>query len=459
MTHQRVFFILFLAVAAARPSLGAAPAPDAPRRASPSLPALLNQAAARLDAQPRVDLVPESAILAQELETLEPAGSGRVPNYLRAMVATPGAVKPMAHLVRTVFMNGRVDPTLKVAMGLQVALSDNSPYVAAHLNRLLQASDHGKRLARAVAGQPGSNLSPAEAGALAYAAALGRGPTELTDEEFRKARVWYNDAQVVELTVVVCFTSYFTRFCEGLNLPVERWVLETPGPTLPLLDASPERVALLTDEEVSLFRESVERAAAPRSATDPPAAATTAGGAAGRGPTTGIANSQRAMGRAPEHRRAWFNYMSTAREGQLVDRTLKLHVSFAVSMANGCRYCTLHQVRGLRRQGVDPAKLIAMRKDDAALAPRELAAVRFARKLTQAPASVTDADYQALAAEFTPAGALEVLLQTCTFNFMNRFTDGLRLPSEDDAIRTYQEVYGPGSYESYGKSADGQAAR
>ncbi len=40
-----------------------------------------------------------------------------------------------------------------------------------------------------------------------------------------------------------------------------------------------------------------------------------------------------------------------------VGRDIKLQVSFAVSMANECRYCTLHQVLGLRRLGVDPAKL------------------------------------------------------------------------------------------------------
>ena len=34
------------------------------------------------------------------------------------------------------------------------------------------------------------------------------------------------------------------------------------------------------------------------------------------------------------------------------------------------------------------------------------------------------------------------MLQTCTFAFMNRFTDGLQLPSEDEAIRVYQETYG-----------------
>jgi hypothetical protein len=34
------------------------------------------------------------------------------------------------------------------------------------------------------------------------------------------------------------------------------------------------------------------------------------------------------------------------------------------------------------------------------------------------------------------------MLQTCAFAFMNRFTDGLQLPSEDEAIRVYQETYG-----------------
>jgi len=35
-----------------------------------------------------------------------------------------------------------------------------------------------------------------------------------------------------------------------------------------------------------------------------------------------------------------------------------------------------------------------------------------------------------------------VLLQTCNFAFMNRFTDGLQLPSEDEAIKVYLETYG-----------------
>ena len=156
----------------------------------------------------------------------------------------------------------------------------------------------------------------------------------------------------------------------------------------------------------------------------------------------GMANSQRAMLRAPALAAAWREYGRAVRTDEQVGRDIKLQVSFAVSMANQCRYCTLHQVLGLRRLGVDPGKLIAMKKDDSALTPREKVAVLFARKLTKTPGAMTDADYQAVVAEFGPRGALEVTLQTCAFAFMNRFTDGLQLPSEDEAIRIYQETYG-----------------
>ena len=87
------------------------------------------------------------------------------------------------------------------------------------------------------------------------------------------------------------------------------------------------------------------------------------------------------------------------------------------------------------------SKLMEMKKDDDALTPRERTAVLFARKLTQDPTSVNDIDYATLKTEFGERGASDVVLQTCAFAFMNRFTDGLRLPSEDEAVRVYHEVY------------------
>ena len=154
-----------------------------------------------------------------------------------------------------------------------------------------------------------------------------------------------------------------------------------------------------------------------------------------------MANSQRAMLRVPALALAWREYGAWTGEAS-IKREIQLQVSFAVSMANGCRYCTLHQVLGLHGLGVQPAKLLAMAKGDEALTPQELAAVTFARSLTRRASESRDTEYAALQKEFGNQGALEVLMQTCSFSFMNRLTDGLRLPSEDEAIRVYREVYG-----------------
>jgi AhpD family alkylhydroperoxidase len=384
-------------------------------------------------AEARMPLAPAdaAAIAAIPADTLlEPAGaSGRVPNYLRALAAThPKAAPAFARLFKTVLYGGTLPPATKIAMGRRIARAHGNTYVDAHLARLLPGA------------APADADTPAGRLALRYADNLTRAIHGVSDADFAEIRKHFNDAQIVELTITVCFFNYFDRLTQGLALPVESWVRDAgarPSPPPARPEANPARVALISDAEV----QAVARAAAP------PPPASPSGGLG-----IGLANSRRAMLRVPDMADAWFGYWAAVREDTRVDRPTQLQVSFAVSMANGCRYCVLHQVLGLRRAGVDMAKLVAMKKDDSALTAAERAAVVFARKLTREPAAVTDADFAALQAAFPGAAAADIVLQTCAFNFMNRFTDGLRLPSEDEAIKTYHEVYGT-SFEAEQRTA------
>ncbi|MGH9801241.1 MAG: carboxymuconolactone decarboxylase family protein [Blastocatellia bacterium] len=393
---------------------------------------LEEQAKLRVKATARVSLADESLEAFKGVETFEPAGSNRIPNYVRGLAMIPNAPKQFAQLFKTFVYGGTVAPETKAVMGLRIAQVNVSPYVAVHVTRLLRESQRGTELLNALRAEKLADLKPAEQQALRYAELLTRDVHGITNAEFGKTHAQFNDAQMVELTMVVCFFNYFTRYAEALNLPVEAWAIDpNVKPVIParaknrLTEA---RVALVSDEEMNVAVTTVN------------AAKDAAAQAGGLG--LGIANSQRAMIRVPDLQAAWRNYGAAARANSKIGREIQLHVSFAVSMANGCRYCTLRQVLGLKRLGVDPAKLQAMKKDDSMLSPRELAAVTFTRKLTAKPDSITDADYEALRKEFGDYGALEIVLQTGAFAFMNRFTDNLRLPSEDEAIRVYKEVYG-----------------
>jgi len=340
---------------------------------------------------------------------------GRIPAYILATAhANPDSVTSLVKLVKTVLFGGTLPAKIKLAMAVQTAKQLGSPYAIAHFQRL--------------AASVGTSTDPRTPTALAYARNLTADAHGIKDPQFMAARQQFNDAQIIELTMVVCFLNFFVRLVQGLGVQPEAW-LKTTKPSLPApvtnhLTAA--RVALASDDELSAGQSILDRWAP---------------GAPGNSLGVGIPNSVRAMVHVPDIYQAWSGKQQPPRPNS-VPRSTLLQVSLAVSKLNGCRYCVLHQISGLRRQGVDVAKLVALEKSDAALNPDERAAVVFARKLTAKPSGITEADRAALAMHFPGAHAYDVLYQVCRFAFMNRFTDTLQLPSEDEAVNVYQETFG-----------------
>jgi AhpD family alkylhydroperoxidase len=368
---------------------------------------------------------------AKDIKNADILMTENVPNYIKALAQNTKAAPQFANLIQTVIYGGTISPETKMAMALKISQIYGSSYVYAHAKRWLSASEKGTSLLKGTSNE-------AEQLAVRYAELLNNNILGVTDADFAKTRAVYNDAQIVELTMTVCFFNYFTRLVEATSLPVEDWVANDKSPktpeNLPKFLAPTARIALVSDRELDAGSLALTNLKTQQNAPNSLG--------------VGIANSQRAMLRVPDISQNWREFGAANRAAWTIDRNIQLQISFAVSMANGCRYCTLHQVLGLRRLGVEVKKLLQMKKDDSALTPRELTAVEFARKLTETPTLTTDADFAKLKAEFGEQGALEVIMQTANFSFMNRFTDGLRLPSEDEAVKTYQETYGDGTYKT-----------
>ena len=63
---------------------------------------------------------------------------------------------------------------------------------------------------------------------------------------------------------------------------------------------------------------------------------------------------------------------------------------------------------------------------NAPLEPQDKAMIDFALKLTREPSSVRQADIESLKQRgFAEEQAVDIVLITCTFNFMDRLADGL----------------------------------
>jgi alkylhydroperoxidase family enzyme len=238
----------------------------------------LNRAAK--DRQSATARLPLSDSLPADVVTLEAAGSGHVPNYLRAFAAAPSAAAPFAQLLQSVLLKGALEPETKMAMGLRIAQNSRSPYIAAHMQRFLRGSESGRVLLGAIEEGEVGSLSPTRRLALRYAESLNGAVLGVGDEQFRETRAYFSDSQVVELTLTVCFFNYFTRLAEGLNLPVEPWALDSNWTAPASSYENPAaRVHLISDGEMQWAAAQVQGAGeAPR----------------------GLPNSMRAMFQSPD---------------------------------------------------------------------------------------------------------------------------------------------------------------
>ncbi len=113
-----------------------------------------------------------------------------------------------------------------------------------------------------------------------------------------------------------------------------------------------------------------------------------------------------------------------------------------VSALNGCEYCVEHHFAGLKRLLGDDRRAAAIRAaidardpGKAGLEPRQVAAMGYARKLTETPARMQKADVEALrAAGFDDGEVLEINQVCAYFSYANRTVLGLGCSTQGDAL-------------------------
>ncbi|MDQ7014278.1 MAG: peroxidase-related enzyme [Planctomycetota bacterium] len=112
-----------------------------------------------------------------------------------------------------------------------------------------------------------------------------------------------------------------------------------------------------------------------------------------------------------------------------VSRAEREIVGVTVSRINRCAYCLEHHAAGLERLLPDSRKPLAeplKAGDESALTPRERAMTAYAKKLTQAPATITEADIEPLRdAGLTDREILDVAQAAAYFAYANRIVLGL----------------------------------
>ncbi|KUJ82395.1 carboxymuconolactone decarboxylase family protein [Ruegeria profundi] len=113
-----------------------------------------------------------------------------------------------------------------------------------------------------------------------------------------------------------------------------------------------------------------------------------------------------------------------------------------VSSLNQCAYCVEHHFSGLQRLLGDAARgdairaaIEAQRTEEAPLDAAQVAAMRYARKLTEAPADISEADLIALREAGWDDGEILEINQVCAyFSYANRTVMGLGCSTKGDVL-------------------------
>jgi uncharacterized peroxidase-related enzyme len=112
-----------------------------------------------------------------------------------------------------------------------------------------------------------------------------------------------------------------------------------------------------------------------------------------------------------------------------------------VSGLNHCRYChgvhsATSELLGIKPEAMDSRLDVDTVKVEAKMRP----VLRYARKLTQQPSSVTQADADAILAEGWEETALYYTVAvTALFNFMNRLVEGMGIELDPSYVKPASE--------------------
>ena len=113
------------------------------------------------------------------------------------------------------------------------------------------------------------------------------------------------------------------------------------------------------------------------------------------------------------------------------------------SLLNGCEYSAAHHSEGLRLALEDDARFekiheaLSRDRPESAFSGKELALLRYAKKLTLAPSYLSKSDIDALRAAGASDGEiLEANQVVSYFNYANRVLNGLGVTTEGDVLGT-----------------------
>jgi alkylhydroperoxidase family enzyme len=155
-----------------------------------------------------------------------------------------------------------------------------------------------------------------------------------------------------------------------------------------------------------------------------------------------VANNVRAMANSPELGATMRQFLDDVWDQGELPKPLKALIRNKVSNINACLYCSAHQVRVMRSQGVEQEKIDNMYdfRTHPAFTDKERAILAYSEALTVDAGAIPEHVISDFMAHTTAQERTEVTIVAAAMGLLNRLNDGLRVPLEEPMLEIAADI-------------------
>ena len=147
---------------------------------------------------------------------------GMIPNLFATIAHYPKALKPIIDLYQAIAKESTIEPKLQELANLEVSRINRCNYCLAHHAQMAKMFGLNDEQINALkTGNSNKGFSDKEQVVIEYARQVTKDAEEVTEDLFKRLRSYFNDSQIVNLTLIIGLMNVFNRFNGALRVELE----------------------------------------------------------------------------------------------------------------------------------------------------------------------------------------------------------------------------------------------
>jgi uncharacterized peroxidase-related enzyme len=147
------------------------------------------------------------------------AGAGKVPNIFAAMAHRPAVLNAFLPLYAAIVNQGTVEAKYKELAYLRASMINGCEYCTrAHIASSKRAGVSAEQVAALPFFERSPLFDEKEKATILYADRVTRGAAGIRAPELLELKKYFDEGQIVELTLVICVANFTNRFNDALEM-------------------------------------------------------------------------------------------------------------------------------------------------------------------------------------------------------------------------------------------------